>query len=404
MDDVAQWADELQALHARSAPRFERAEPRRRVLAYLHGLLSHAERKNGWRLAEEAGAGTPDGMQRLLNAARWDVDAVRDDLVAYVRAHLADPAAILVLDETGFLKKGTKSAGGQRQYRGTAGRRENCQVGVFVASSSLVPAQTQVLVDRELYLPQDWAEDWAEDWPRRREAGVPDDVVFATKPELAQRMLERVRAAGRPAAWVTGDTVSGGSGPLRTWLEERRQPSVVAIAKNDGVDLPSGKTAMPVSAAEIAPYALDPHDWHRLSAGDGSKVEGATGYGLRLYDWALVRLAAPSAAGFEPALVIRRPLDAPHDPKKLAYSLTCAPVGPLFETLLAVAGRRWTIEESLEAAKGEVGLDHYEGRHYQGWYRHITLAMLALAYLAVVRSRLPDAAGKRGISWLSSAS
>ncbi len=344
-------------------------------------------------MAEEAGEGTPDGMQRLLNASRWDEDAVRDDLVAYVREHLADPAAILVIDETGFLKKGTKSAGVQRQYSGTAGRRENCQVGVFVTYSSLVPAQTQVLVDRELYVPADWADDW----PRRREAGVPDDVVFATKPELAQRMLERLHAAGLPAAWVTGDTVYGGSGPLRTWLEEQRQPYVLAIAKNDGVDLPFGKTAMHVSAQEIAAYALDPHDWHRLSAGDGSK-------GPRLSDWALVRLAAPSAAGFEQALLIRRPLDAPDDPKKLAYYLTFAPVGTLFETLLAVAGRRWTIEESVEAAKGEVGLDHYEVRHYHGWYRHITLALLALAYLAVVRSRLPGAAGKRGISWLSSAS
>jgi SRSO17 transposase len=393
VDDVAQWADELQALHARIAPRFERAEPRRRALAYLHGLLSHAERKNGWQLAEEAGEGTPDGMQRLLNASRWDVDAARDDLVAYVREHLADPAAILVIDETGFLKKGTKSAGVQRQYSGTAGRRENCQVGVFVAYSSLVPAQTQVLLDRELYLPADWASDL----PRRREAGVPDDVVFATKPELAQRMLARVRAAGLPAAWVTGDSVYGGSGPLRAWLEEQRQPYVLASAKNDGVDVPYGKTARHVSAQEIAQYALAPHDWQRLSAGDGSK-------GPRLYDWALVRLAAPSAAGFEQALLIRRPLDAPHDPKKLAYYLTFAPVGTLFETLVAVAGRRWTIEESLEAAKGEVGLDHYEVRHYHGWYRHMTLAMLALAYLAVVRSRLPGAAGKRGISWLSSAS
>src|SRR5260221_10351916 len=180
VDDVGQWANELQALRAlqaRVAPRFERAEPRRRALAYLHGLLSHAERKNGWQLAEEAGEGTPDGMQRLLNASRWDVDAVRDDLVAYVREHLADPAAILVIDETGFLKKGIKSAGVQRQYSGTAGRRENCQIGVFVTSSSLVPAQTQVLVDRELYVPQDWAEDW----PRRRENGGPDRVGFLTR-------------------------------------------------------------------------------------------------------------------------------------------------------------------------------------------------------------------------------
>src|SRR5258708_3504866 len=146
VDDVGQWANELQALQARVAPRFERAEPRRRALAYLHGLLSHAERKNGWQLAEEAGEGTPDGMQRLLNASRWDVDAVRDDLVAYVREQLADPAAILVLDETGFLKKGTKSAGVQRQYSGTAGRRENCQVGVFGTSSTLLPAPPPALL------------------------------------------------------------------------------------------------------------------------------------------------------------------------------------------------------------------------------------------------------------------
>jgi SRSO17 transposase len=162
--DVAGWAAELEAVHARIAPRFERAEPRQRALAYLKGLLSQAERKNGWQLAEEAGEATPDGMQRLLNAAHWDADAVRDDLIAYVREHLSDPAAILVIDETGFLKKGTNSAGVQRQYSGTAGKRENCQIGVFVTYSSLVPVPTQVLVDRELYLPQEWADDW----PRRQ--------------------------------------------------------------------------------------------------------------------------------------------------------------------------------------------------------------------------------------------
>jgi SRSO17 transposase len=391
LEEIEEWAHELDALHARIAPRFERAEPRRRSLAYLKGLISHAERKNGWQLAEEAGERTPDGMQRLLNASRWDADAVRDDLMAYAREHLADPAAILVIDETGFLKKGTKSAGVKRQYSGTAGKRENCQIGVFVTYSSLVPAQTQVLVDRELYLPAEWASDLV----RRREAGVPDGVTFATKPELARRMLTRVRAAGLPAAWVTGDTVYGGSGPLRSWLEEQRQPYVLAIAANDGVDLPDGSdTPMPVLAGEIAQYALDPHEWRCLSAGDGSK-------GARLYDWAFVPLAPPTAAGFEQALLIRRPLDAPDDPKKLAYYLAFAPVGTLFETLVAVAGRRWTIEESLAAAKGEVGLDHYEVRHYHGWYRHITLSMLALAYLAVVRSRVPGSALKGGRSWRS---
>jgi SRSO17 transposase len=254
-----------------------------------------------------------------------------------------------------------------------------------------VPAQTQVLVDRELYLP----EEWIADRTRRREAGVPNDVEFATKPELARRILARVRAAGLPSAWVTGDTVYGGSRPLRAWLEEQRQPYVLAIAANDGVDLPDGPdgpdTPMHVLPKEIAEYALDPHEWRRLSAGDGSK-------GARLYDWAFVRLAAPTAAGFEQALLIRRPLDAPNDPKQLAYYLTFAPVGTLLETLIAVAGRRWTIEESGAAAKGEVGLDHYEVRHYHGWYRHITLAMLALAYLAVVQSHVPGAVLKGGRS------
>jgi SRSO17 transposase len=330
LEEIEGWARELDALHARSAPHFERSEPRWRSLAYLKGLLSHAERKNGWQLAEEAGEGTPDGMQRLLNASRWDVDAVRDDLVAYAREHLADPAAILVIDETGFLKKGTKSAGVQRQYCGTAGKLENCQVGVFLTYSSLVPAQTQVLVDRELYLPEEWIGDRA----RRREAGIPDEVTFATKPELARRLLERVRAARLPAAWVTGDTVYGGSTPLRTWLEEQRQPYVLAIAANDGVDLPTGeRTSMHVLPKEVAAYALDPHEWRRLSVGDGTK-------GARLYDWAFIPLAAPTAAGFEQALLIRRPLDAPDDPKKLAYYLTFAPVGTHMETLIAVAGRR----------------------------------------------------------------
>jgi SRSO17 transposase len=389
IEEIAGRARELDALHTRIAPRFERAEPRGRSLAYLKGLLSHTERKNGWQLAEEAAEGTPDGMQRLLNASRWDVDAVRNDLVSYVREHLTDPAAILVIDETGFLKTGTKSAGVQRQYSGTAGKLENCPIGVFLTYSSLVPAQTQVLVDRELYLPEDWASDLA----RRREAGVPEEVAFATKPELAKRLLTRLRAAGLPAAWVTGDTVYGGSGPLRAWLEEQRQPYVLAIAANDGVDLPDGSdTRMHVLPREIAAYALDAHEWRRFSAGDGSK-------GARLYDWAFVPLAQPAAAGFEQALLIRRPLDAPDDPKRLAYYLTFAPVGTVFETLVAVAGRRWTIEESMAAAKGEVGLDHDEVRHYHGWYRQITLAMLALAYLAVVRSHLPGSALKGGRSW-----
>jgi len=398
LGEVAEWAEELERVHARIGLRFARAEPRRRALAYLHGLLSPIERKNGWQLAEEAGERAPDGMQRLLSSADWDADAVHDDLVAYVHQHLADPGAILVVDETGFLKKGTKSAGVQRQYTGTAGKRENCQIGVFVTYAT---PQAHMLVDRELYLPQSWTNDPA----RCREAGIPAGKAFATKPELARAMLERVHAAGLPAAWVTGDTVYGGSGPLRTWLEERRQPYVLAIAANDGVDLPYGDTTMHVLPEEKALYALDPEEWERLSAGEGAK-------GPRLADWAFVPLAPPGPAGFEQALLVRRPLEAPDDPKALTYYLTFAPVGTPIQVLVAVAGQRWNVEEDFEHAKGEVGLDHYEVRQWIGWYRHITLAMLALAYLAVVRARLRQAppAGKGAwrpngpLSWPASCS
>lgn len=379
LSEVEAWAGELDRLHACIAGRFVRAEPRRRALAYLKGLLSHAERKNGWQLAEEAGEQTPDGMQRLLSTAQWDADAVRDDLLAYVQEHLAEASAILVLDETGFLKKGTKSAGVKRQYTGTAGKKENCQVGVFVTYST---TQAHVLLDRELYLPQEWTNDPA----RCQEAGIPATIRFATKPQLAQRMLERIWAAGLPNAWVTGDTVYGGNSTLPPWLEAQQQAYVLGIAENDGVDLRGPRATYHLPASEVAAHAVS--EWHRLSAGAGSK-------GQRWYDWARVRLAAPSQPGWERWLLVRRKLQ---DPKDLAYYLVFAPSGTLLETLVAVAGRRWTIEESWELAKGEVGLDQYEVRHWVGWYRHITLAMLALASVAVVRSRLV-AEAEKGVLW-----
>jgi SRSO17 transposase len=272
----------------------------------------------------------------------------------------------------------------QRQYTGTAGKRENCQIGVFLTYAT---PQAHVLVDRELYLPQSWTSDAA----RCQEAGIPEGRTFTTKPELARAMLERVHAAGLPAAWVAGDTVYGGSGPLRTWLEERRQPYVLAIAANDGVDLPYGDTTMHVLPEEIAAYALDSPDWQCLSAGDGAK-------GPRLSDWALVPLAPPRAAGFDQAVLIRRPREAPHDLEHLAYYLTFAPAGTPLEAFVAAAGQRWNVEEDFAHAKGEVGLDHYEVRQWISWYRHITLAMLALAYLAVVRARLhqPPALAAKG--------
>ena len=273
---VRGWGRDLDALHARLGPRFGRAEPRRRVRAYVEGLLSPVERKNGWQVAEQAGETTPYGMQRLLAGARWDADAVRDDLRAYVVEHLADPEAVLIVDETGFLKKGAKSVGVQRQYSGTAGRIENCQIGVFLAYAT---PRGRTCLDRELYLPKEWANDAA----RRAEAGVPADTTFRTKPALARAMLERAFQAGVPAAWVTGDEVYGRDRRLRVWLEEQEQPFVLAVATNEALWALTDRGPQQVAAAVIA-AVLPPEAWERLSAGEGSK-------GPRVYDWAWVRLA-----------------------------------------------------------------------------------------------------------------
>lgn len=380
MRDVDEWAKELERLHTQIAPHFARAEPRKRALAYLQGLLSSVERKNGWQLAEEAGEVTPDGMQRLLNTAHWNADAVRDDLIAYVKAYLADPEAILIVDETGFLKKGKKSAGVKNQYSGTAGRKENCQVGVFLAYST---CQGHVLIDRELYLPQDWIDDR----PRCREAHIPDEVDFATKPQQALLMLKRLREAGLPAQWVTGDSVYGGSGSLRHWLQEQRQAYILALACNDGVDIVSnGVVYHHVPIKDFVHNVIT--EWHRESAGAGAK-------GKRWFDWALVPLAPSGVDGWEHWLLVRRHIQ---DKTEWSYYLVFAPKATTFSTMVQVAGRRWRVEESLELGKGEVGLDQYEVRTFVGWYRHITLAMLALAYLVVVRSRLGTESEKGGNS------
>jgi SRSO17 transposase len=360
------WSGELDALAARIAPRFARAEPRRRALAYLRGLLLPLERKNGWQLAEAAGDATPDGVQDFLSRMRRDADAVRDDLRAYVVEHLGDPEAVLALDETGFLKKGDRSAGVQRQYSGTAGRIENCQVGVFLGYAS---RHGQALIDRALYLPKCWAGDAA----RRAAAGVPEEVGFATKPKLGLAMLERALEAGVPFAWVTGDSVYGADHRLRRHLEAHRRGYVLAVTSGQRLGF------VPV---EKWLAKVPPEGWRRLSAGDGAK-------GPRLYDWAYLpyRGAAP---GWRMGLLIRR---SPAKPDEIAYYLTHAPEGTTLARLVRVAGTRWTIESCFEAAKGEVGLDEYEVRSWVGWHRHVTLAMLAHAYLAVLRKA---ALGGRG--------
>jgi SRSO17 transposase len=375
---LEQGQAEFEALFARIAPRFYREEARERAKRYLGGLLGPVQRRNAWQLAEHLGELNPDGVQRLFNAARWDADPVRDDLQQYVVEHLGDDQAVLVVDETGFLKKGTKSVGVQRQYSGTAGRIENCQIGVFLAYAS---PKGRTFLDRELYLPREWVED-----PQRRtEAGVPAAVAFATKPQLARRMLERALEAGVPAAWVTGDAVYGGDRRLRMWLEEREQPFVLEVACREPLWARTTVGPAQVRADQLA-ASLPADAWERLSAGWGAK-------GPRLYDWARLPLARWPWPGLEHWLLVRRSISRPEE---LAYYVVFAPQGTALPELVRVAGSRWAIEECLESAKGEVGLDQYEVRRWDAWYRFITLALLAHAYLTVLRARALLTAGKGG--------
>jgi SRSO17 transposase len=365
IEEVQAWAAGLEAVHARIAGRFARAEPRRRVLAYLRGLLGAVTRKNGWQLAEHAGEATPDGMQRLLATADWDPDLVRDDLRGYVVEHLGDPGAVLVVDETGFLKKGTTSVGVQRQYSGTAGKVDNCQLGVFLAYAS---SRGRAFIDRELYLPKAWSEDRA----RCRAARVPEQVGFRTKPQLARVMLERALDAGVPASWVTADEVYGQDPALRVWLEGRRMAHVLAIKSSEVLAVGDGPAKL--SAAQLA-AAVPAEGWVGASAGQGAK-------GRRLYDWTRIQLVTPATAGMARWLLVRRS----RRDGELAFYACFGRVDTSLVGLVRVAGSRWVIEDGFQQAKTEVGLDHYEVRRWPGWYRHITLALLAHAFLVVTRA------------------
>jgi SRSO17 transposase len=374
IEEVRAWAVGLDALHARIASRFARAEPRRRALAYLRGLLGPVGRKNGWQLAEHAGEATPDGMQRLLATADWDPDLVRDDLRGYVVEHLGDPAAVLVVDETGFLKKGITSVGVQRQYSGTAGKVDNCQLGVFLAYASRTG---RAFIDRELYLPRSWTDDPA----RCRAARVPAQVEFRTKPQLARVLLERALDAGVPASWVTADEVYGGDPALRRWLEDRGISYVLAVKGTE----PLGTATQESATASQLAASVPAEQWVACSAGHGAK-------GRRLYDWARVKLAGPAAAGCTRWLLVRRR----RRDGELAFYACYGPAGTSLVGLVRVAGTRWAIEEGFQQAKTEVGLDHYEVRRWPGWYRHITLALLAHAFLVVTRTTATTGDGAKG--------
>jgi SRSO17 transposase len=345
---------------------FQRAAAHRHAVASIAGLLGEVERKNGWQVAEYGGYEHPRTIQRVLDRSMWDAAAVRDDLRDQVIAELGDPEGVLVVDETGFLKKGTKSCGVARQYSGTAGRIENCQIGVFLGYAS---PKGRAGIDRALYLPRPWADDQE----RREEAGVPTTVAFHTKPWLALDMMERALDAGVPARWVVGDSVYGSDGKLRRALEERGQAYALAVKRTEQPTTwpPYGPPGQ-VAVADIA-AALEPDQWQRLSCGDGAQGE-------RLYDWARIPVRPALRDGWVHAVVIRRRIS---DPGELAYYLVYAPTDtPLVEIVRAI-GARWTIEEVFELAKQRVGLDEYEVRSWTGWHRHTTLALLALAALVL---------------------
>ena len=367
--EVEGWERSLIELHTRIGRHFRRAEPRQHALAYLRGLLSPVERKNGWQIAEWIGDLTPDGIQRLLASAKWDADLVRDDLLAYVTEHLADQEAILIVDETGFPKQGSQSVGVQRQYCGTTGQVENCQVGVFTAYAT---ARGSTFLDRELYLPKTWISD-----PQRcREAGVPETIGKASKSELARQMIKRVRASGIPFAWIATDALYGDDLDLRTWLEEQHLPYVLAVHSDEPVTIATEQGRRMI-AVKDAVQLLRASSWQRMSVGEGTK-------GPRVFDWACLAIVHGGVDDQQHWLLIRRQVT---DQTEMTFYLVYGPRGTTLQQMVQVAGARWSIEEILEAGKVEVGLDHYEVRLWTSWYRHITLAMLAQAYLTVMRAQ-----------------
>lgn len=363
-----EWVQALDELMTKIGGRFARAESRERAKNYIKGLLSPVERKNSWQLAEMVGETTPYGLQQFLYRSTWDADAIRDDTRNYVMEHLGDKDGVLVVDETGFLKKGEHSAGVQRQYSGTAGKVENCQLGVFLAYAS---RHGHALIDRALYLPQGWLVDRE----RCAQAGIPERVEFETKPAQALAMLQRAVETDVPVRWVTADSIYGDYRPLRVWLEAQPLAYALGVSGKESVEIEGWM----VRVSEVLQVRLG-EQWTQLSAGDGAK-------GARLFEWQTIPLSDPAVPGWCRWLLVRRTLS---DPTDLTTFLCFAPADTPLATLVEIAGSRWHIEQCFEEAKGEVGMDHYEVRSWSGWYRHITLACLAHAFLSVLRSKHPE--------------
>ena len=381
LKDIETWSEELLNLHQRIGHYFARGEPRQRSLSYIQGLLSPVNRKNGWQLEEQAGEATPDGMQRLLNAADWDADGVRDELASYVVERLSADEAVLVVDETGFLKKGNYSAGVKRQYSGTAGGVDNCQVGIFLAYTT---AKGTAFIDRELFLP----EDWTNDHKRCHAAGIPKDRLFLSKPQLALVMLQRAFATGVEASWITADSLYSSS-KLRRNLEQRQQAYVLGVTSRFLLRFMQEEGICQAKVKELF-AELPTSSWQRISAGRGSKGE-------RLFDWAWLNLkdlgkdsaSTPSQAAtsrktrFDKWVLARRHIHTGN----LDYHIVFAPASTTLTQVVQIAGKRWTIETGFEDLKQDVGLDEYETRSWKGWYRHTTLSLFAHALLAAMRAK-----------------
>lgn len=404
-EDLESWATEFEQFHQRFAGFFCRSEPREDARQYLRGLLSPVRRKNAWQMAEALGETGPQGLQRLLHSARWDAEAVQAELQAFVMDAFGHPEGIGVLDESAFVKKGERSVGVKRQWCGTLGKTENCQVGVFL---SYVSPAGKVFLDRRLYLPQEWAAD-----PHRRQAArVPETVAFRTKGELGQEMLEAAWQRGVPMRWVTGDEAYGDLPYLRQRIAEQGLLYVLAVSANlhawatrPAVEPPgAGPRGRPRAHPRLAPGAPPSAEvrqlvaawpaavWQQLSVGAGEK-------GPRVYDWAAARvvLRAGSLPGEEVWLLVRRPVTRPEE---LAYYLSNAPAETPLTQLAEVAGARWSIEGGFEEAKGETGLDEYEVRYWHSWHRHVTLSLLAHAFLSytrlLARKREAEKKGRHG--------
>jgi SRSO17 transposase len=359
---VRSWEAHFDTMLDRVGGVFPRCDLRRQAAGYVRGLLGSVDRKNSWQLAEHLGQEKPFGIQRLLSRASWDAGVLRDELIRYAGDHLGTQDAVLIVDETGFLKKGSKSVGVQRQYSGTAGRIENAQIGVFLALST---SKGHALIDRALYLP----ESWCDDKPRRDEAGVPDAVTFATKPALAMKMISDALDQGVKSDFVLADEVYGNDGKFRRFLEDRGQAYVVAVKSDQRLWVGLEQKRVDQIAGDA------PGDsWFRFSVADGSK-------GPRVYDFSAAKFGAPTDKGHQRWLLIRRHIQT----TERAYYLCAASPDTTAKDLARAAGRRWSIEVCFESAKQQTGLDEYEVRSWDGWHRHITLSMLASAFLTAVR-------------------